>query len=892
MALEGGAELPLLDTVVVDLQACRKEKNLLHAKHALIQIHKHGLETHLALANYLVPLFVECGSLSDAQQVFNRLPHPNEHLWTALIRGYTQYGEHQNALSLFKQMQEVCVLPSSYTFLPLLKACGQLRWAEEGQAFHLDIVKYGFEQESFVSNQVMDMYAKCGAFAEAHMVFDGLGSQDATLWTALIVRYVEHGLSEEALSCLEQMQQQGVSPNDVTLVCSLKACSSLGAVDKGKAIHAQIILEGYEEDTFIGNTLVDFYANSGLLLEAHEVFDELSTRDVVSWTALISGYAEQGFAQESLRCLDEMFLEGMIPNSITYFSSLKACTIMRAIGRGKILHIEITKAGLEQDYLVSSTLVDLYSKGGLLIEAQAVFDELRVRNVVLWTALITGYAEHGLAKEALSCFSQMQSEGIDADAATFVCVLKVCSSIGSTDRGLNIHLHVIKDGYEQNVYVGSTLVDMYARCGLLTEARAVLVEMPVQCVVSWTALMDGYADHGFGKEALSCLSEMQSESLSPNAFTFVCALKASMVVGSICEGQALHTGIVKCGVEKDTFIGCTLVDMYSKCGLLTEAQESFDALPIRDAALWNSMITGYVECNHIEQAISYTKRMQVEGVCPNTMTWNALLLGFTEHEEITETLQLYMQMLEQAVLPDGLTYVIAIKACGNLAAVEIGKVFHAQVENLSGPGFDEAGEMIIVTALVDMYSKCGSMRDAQLVFDGMPNRDLIAWATLISGYARRGGSESIFDLLGKMKDEGVKPDEYTFFNVLSACSHAGQVDKGIMFFEVMSTQCGIFPDVIHQNCMVDILSRAGQLNEALMLMTETSFLPNIVTWNTLLAACQYRGDIDIGQHAFEHAAYLDEEGAAFILMSNMYVDNYVLDDVRRLEPITSTLLSS
>eukprot|EP00250_Pteridium_aquilinum_P018530 c24122_g11_i1 orf=1047-1892(+) len=273
VTLEGGTELPLLDTVVVALQKCRKEKNLLHAKQAHLQMHTNGLETHLMLGNYLVPMFVNCGSMSDAQQVFNRLRQPNEHSWTSLIQGYVEYGEHQNAISLFDQMQQVCVSPSGYTFLALLKACGQLRWAEEGQAFHLDIVKHGFEEESFISNHVVDMYAKCGSFAEARTVFDGLATQDVKLWTALIVRYVEHGLNKEALSCFEQMQQQGVPPNDVTLVCSLKACGALGAVDKGRFIHAQIAVEGYEEDTHIGNTLVDFYLNSGFLVEAQEVFD-------------------------------------------------------------------------------------------------------------------------------------------------------------------------------------------------------------------------------------------------------------------------------------------------------------------------------------------------------------------------------------------------------------------------------------------------------------------------------------------------------------------------------------------------------------------------------------------------------------------------------------------
>lgn len=887
ISLEGSVvELPPLDAIAVDLHNCRKERNLPLAKHAHLQILTNGLETNQPLGNFIVPMFVDCGSMLDAQKVFDKLLQPNEHSWTSLIQGYVHYGEHRNALGLFEKMQQDCVAPSGYTYLALLKACGHLKWAVEGHAFHLEIVKHGFEEEPLVSDYVVDMYAKCGSFAEARTIFDGLANQDVRLWTALIVRYVEHGLNEEALSCLAQMQQQGFSPNDVALVCSLKACSTLRDVDRGQLIHKHIIEKGYEKDIFIGNTLVDFYANSGLLVEAQEVFDVLSTRDVVSWTALISGYAEQGFGQEALSCFESMLLEGMIPNSVTYFSCLKACAVTRESEMGRTLHIATIKEGLEQEYLVSSTLIDLYSKCGLLVDARAVFDALPIRNVVLWTSLMTGYAEHGLPTKALSCWTQMQVERIAADAATLVCILKVCGSLGLIERGFEIHLDVVTEGYAQNSYVGSTLVDMYARCGFLTEARAALEELSGHCVVAWTALMDGYTDHGFGEEALACYVEMQFQGFSPNAYTFVCALKASMVVGSICDGKELHSSIVKHGVEKDPFVACTLVDMYFKCGFLEEAQDTFDALSTRDAVVWNSVIIGCVECKEFKQALSYIRQMQVEGIDPNTMTWNALLMGFAEHEEVTRALESYRQMLDQGVTPDRLTFVSVLKACGNAAALETGRCFHAQVDNLGGCDASEAGDVILATTLIDMYSKCGCKRDAQLVFDKMPKRDLFAWATLIAGYARHGECECVFGLLKEMGNERLKPDEFISFNVLTACSHAGQVVKGIKFFEDMNAKYGTRPGVTHENCAIDLYSRAGQLVEAVTIMKEMPFHPDIITWNSILAACHCYAEIDISQHAFEHVTYSDDNGgSALILMSNIYADNDIWEYSTLLDQI-------
>ncbi|MCO5594201.1 hypothetical protein L7F22_048226 [Adiantum nelumboides] len=857
--LEGSVfDLPLLDALAADLHTCRKERNLPLAKHAHFHILRNGLETNQSLGNFIVPMFVECGSMLDAQKVFVKLLKPNEHSWTSLIQGCVQYGEHQNALSLFEQMQQDCVAPSGYTYLALLKACGQMKSAKEGRAFHLDIMKHGFEEEPFVIDYIVDMYAKCGSFAEAWITVNGLADQEVRLWTTLIVRYVEHGLHEEALNCLTEMQQQGVSPNDVALVCSLKACTALGYIQRGQVIHMHIIQKGLDEDIYIGNTLVDFYVNSGLLIEARVVFDGLSSRDVVSWTALISGYAEQGFGQEALSCFESMLLEGMVPNFVTYFSSLKACVLTRAIDKGRALHIATTKEGFEQEYLVSSTLIDLYSKCGLPVEARSVFDLMPARNVVMWTALMTGYAEHGLATEALNCWTEMQGDGISADAATFVCVLKVCGSLGSIEHGFQLHLDAVIESYSQNSYVGSTLVDMYARCGCLTEARAALEEMPVHSVVAWTSLMDGYTEHGFRKEALACYGEMQSAGLSPNAHTFVCSLKASMAIDSICEGENLHMSIVKLGTEKDLFVGSTLVDMYSKCGFLDEAQYTFEGLPARNTIVWNSAIIGCVACKDFQQAWSYLRQMQVEGVYSNTMTWNALLMGLSEHEEVARSFKYYMQMLDQRVTPDSLTFVSILKTCGNAAALQTGRYFHAHVENLNGCDVGEAGEVIIATSLIDMYSKCGCMRDAQLVFDNMSRRDLLAWATLIAGYARQGDCECIFGLLKVLGNEGLKPDEFISFNVLTACSHAGQVMKGTTFFEGMSVKYGTHPTVTHENCVIDLLCRAGQVVEAVTVLKEMPFHPDSVTWNTVLAACHCCAEIDISQRAFEHVALLDD----------------------------------
>ncbi|KAH7286142.1 hypothetical protein KP509_33G060200 [Ceratopteris richardii] len=829
----------------------------------------------------MVPMFVDCGSMQDAQKVFNKLSKPNEHSWTSLIEGYVHSGEYQNALDTFSKMQQDHVAASGYTYSALLRACGHLKCIKEGYKLHLDIVKHGYEEIPFVSEHVVTMYAECCYFTEARGIFHQLVDQSERLWTSLIVHYVECGLDEEALCCFTQMQQQNVTPSNISFVSSLKACSKLKNVDKGLHIHMYIIQEGYDDDIFVGNTLVDFYLACSLLSEALEVFDGLLTRDVVSWTILISGCVEHGLGHKALGYFESMLLEGVIPNPVTYFSVLKACTATMAIDEGRSLHIAIIKEGLEQEYLVSGILVEFYCKVGLLVEAQSVFDALPTRNVVIWTTLMTGYAEHGFFREALNCWSQMRAEGIHVDGTTFVCISKVYGSLGLIEDGFRLHSEMVEEGCVQNLYVSAVLVDMYASCGCLAEARAVLEEMHVHSVVAWTSLISSYTDHGLFVDAFACYAEMQSEGLSPNAYTFVSLLKASTGLESISEGQAIHSSIVKFGLEKDLFIGCTLIDLYSAFGFLEDAQASFEALSSPDALAWNSLIITYMDYMQFEQALNYLRQMQAEGVRPNTMSWNAIVLGFAEHvEEASKSFEFFSQMLDQGVLPDGLTFVSLLKACGTLAALGIGKHFHERVVRLNNSDSSESGEMIIATSVIDMYCKCGSMRDAQLVFDKMPKRDLLAWTTLISGYARHGDCDHIFALLEMMRMIEMKLDEFIIFNVLTACSHAGQVLKGTEFYEDMSrVYDGISSGVIHDNCLIDMYSRAGKIAEAVMMVKEMPFKPDHKTWNTVLAACHFCVDFHVFHHTFENAAYSDDsDGSPFILMSNIYADYDTWED--------------
>ena len=251
-------------------------------------------------------------------------------------------------------------------------------------------------------------------------------------WNALIAEHTKHGRSHEALSCFDRMQGQCIIPNPITFLCALKACSSIGAVDKGKQIHIDVVSRSLlERNHVLGTALLGMYAKCGVLAKARQVHEELHIRDVVSWSALIGGYAQHGQCHEALTCLKQMQTDGISPNTIVFTSILKSCGSAGAIDKGKQIHdIIVNKGWLEKDLALGNALVDMYAKCGALSNAQQLMDELQIRDVVSWNTVIGGYAERGYGREALNCFEHMESEGLSPDGVTFLCLLNACSHSG------------------------------------------------------------------------------------------------------------------------------------------------------------------------------------------------------------------------------------------------------------------------------------------------------------------------------------------------------------------------------------------------------------------------------------------------------------------------------
>lgn len=565
------------------------------------------------------------------------------------------------------------------------------------------------------------------------------------------------------------------------------------------------------------------------------------------WVALIHGHIERRDFRgaltlyQTLRQHDTVLL---LPGS-TYVALLKACIKLKDVEQGRSIHAHVSNQGLlRKDAYVGCSLVDMYAKCGALINAQQVFDVLPVRSVVSWTALITAYITNEDGEKALECFEQMQREGLSSDAITYACSLKACSSIKSIDKGRQIYCNLTKKGLEKDSAIGSTLVDMHAKCKSIAEAQKVFNMLPSRNVIAWTALISGYTDHGHGKEALDCFRQMRQEGVYPDAVTYICSLRACGLIKASQSGQALHAEISRKGLEDNLLVGSTLVDMYAKCGLLSKARAVFDKLPVQDVVLWTTLMDGYAEHGSGEEALSF-----------------------------------FEQMHRQRISPTMGTFVCGLKACSNIGSPFKGQELHCEITQ---KGFER--ELLVGNTLVDVYAKCGLLPDARHVLDKLPIRDVITWTALITGYAQRGETESMFFTFERMVGDGTKPNLTTFISLLNACNHAGLLEKALTYFEAMCNEYGLIPTLDHYACMIDLLSRAGHTGKVLAMIKKMPFQPGIIVWHIVLGACKKWGNVVLGRHAFENAVRLDEKDAsAYITMYNIYASACMPVEANKIE---------
>ncbi|XP_068656991.1 putative pentatricopeptide repeat-containing protein At3g11460, mitochondrial [Aristolochia californica] len=508
-----------------------------------------------------------------------------------------------SALSLYKHMQYLDIPPNNHTYPPLLKACAAVREAPSISQLQVHVFRLGLVSDLFVSAALIDAHGKCGRCEIALQLFEELNPHvaDRVLWTTLISTLSHHGFNEQALQQFTRMRSCcGV---DVVSFCALlsnprQISSEPHFLRYGRTIHALSFKYGFELENRLTNTLIHMYSRGGALADASKAFDgfPIRKRDVVSWNSMISALAANGQEQQAVSTFFDMLALGEAPSKVTLMAVFNACAQLACIDTCQRVHKHLIpghSALFLNDVAVATALLDMHARCGDLNLARRLFDDIQLKNVVSWSAMIAGYEQNMDFHKALDLFHKMVEE-VRPNEVTMISVIAACSGLGASQPGRVIHSFVMMTGLARDGRVGSALIDMYAKCGDIQSARRVFdfTDYAMRTVVMWSAMIGAEGLHGAGQRSLSLFSDMTRHGFAPNEVTFVSLLSACSHGGLVQDGLScfkIMQRVYRLSPAAKHY--ACVVDLLGRAGKLIEAHDFIRAMPIEaDVAVWGSLL--------------------------------------------------------------------------------------------------------------------------------------------------------------------------------------------------------------------------------------------------------------------------------------------------------------
>ncbi|XP_068635896.1 putative pentatricopeptide repeat-containing protein At2g01510 [Aristolochia californica] len=597
-------------------------------------------------------------------------------------------------------------------------------------------------------------------------------------------------------------------------------------------------------NTFTTNTLISGYVKSGSFCEARQLFDGMIDRTTVTWTIMIGAYSQCKQAREAYALFSEMQKSGVMLDHVTYTTLLSTCDDRENFNQVTQVHAHILKSGNMLVLRVCNTLIDSYSKCGLLGEACELFKEMSKRDNVTFNTLISGYSKDGFSEEAIKLLLQMKMEGLKPSEFTYAAVLSAGTAIADLGLGQQIHALVIKSNFIWNIFVSNALLDFYSKCDRVTDMEILFYDMPEYDGVSYNVMITGYAWNGLIKESLDLFKELQLRGFDRKQFPFAVILSIVAALQNLKIGHQMHAQAVVTGAESDILVTNSLIDMYAKCGVLESAKLIFLKQIDRNTVSWTAMISGYVQMGEYEEAIKMFSKMQQAHVTSDQATFSSIL-----------------------------------RACSSLASLGLGKQLHSFIIKVGYMSNVFSG-----SALLDVYAKCGCIKEAVQTFEEMSDRNIVSWNAMIAAYAQNGYGKAAINLFEEMLGWGVRPDSVTFISVLSGCSHGGLVEEGVRYFNSMTWFHDIEPKREHYACMVDMLGRSGQLDEAVNLMNEMTFEPDSIMWSSILNSCRIHRNHELGEWASNQLFKMElKDAGPYVIMSNLYAEAGRWEDVGKIK---------
>ncbi|WOL17634.1 pentatricopeptide repeat-containing protein [Canna indica] len=585
---------------------------------------KLGLEAGTLVGNALVSMYAKCDSVvDDAHKVFSLISSKDVVSWNSLIAGCSQCGLFAEAFKLFSQMVSTDLLPNETTIVSILPICAFMEdgW-HSGKEFHCYILRHGLDMDLSVWNALLMHYSKVGHMERAECIFSRLDMPDLVTWNSMIAGYATNGWISKALDLFQLLLFSGIKPDSVTLVSVLPLCAQHHDLNGGKKIHGYVFRHNLLcQETSLENTIVDLYGKCGKLEDALQTFKSIKKKDIVSWNTMLSAYVDNERVEKFVNLLNQMNHQGIQPDCITILTVLRA-TILYGIRKVREAHAYSFRCGFVSHTNVGNAILDAYAKCGSTEDAQRTFSNLTGKNVITGNTMISGYLKNGCLDSAKMVFRQMfekdnttwnlmvkvyahsdrrdlafvlfhhlQSEGMRPDSLSIMSILPACACLASPHLVRQCHGYVIRN-YLYDTHLEGALLDSYAKCGSIIDAYKLFQTSPSRDLVTFTAMVGGYAMHGLADEAIRVFSDMLEANVKPDHVIMTALLSACGHAGLTDEGWRLFKSMIQLHDIRPTMehYAC-MVDLLARRGRLREAYEFILNLPCEaNANVWGTLL--------------------------------------------------------------------------------------------------------------------------------------------------------------------------------------------------------------------------------------------------------------------------------------------------------------
>lgn len=561
---------------------------------------KVGFENDVMVGGALVDVYAKLGFLDNARQLFRNLKDKDNVVWCALLSRFHQIGDAGQGLDFYSMFLSEGNKPDPFTFSIAFSLCSTLENASKGTQLHCSLVKYGFMVDSFLGSSLIHMYGNLEMISDAFRCFHEIRVKDEICFSAIISNLAMNSKDEMSVEVFLKMRELGLQPSQSTINCILRALADMNMPKQGKTLHCLVLkcLGDSDSKLFTENALIEMYAKCGAVYDAKMVFEGMQVRNEYSWTTIMASLSQVGQFEDVLRLFHDMLLcsQSAKPSEFTVVAVVQACAKLEALSRGKEIHGFVIKIGFGFHPFVESSLIALYSMFKSEIQnAFSVFSLIKEQDLVSWSTMLTAWVQNGYFEEALKHFAEFRSSlNFSLDESIFSSCFSACAGLAATDMGKCFHAYAIKTGFRSHLHVSSSIIDMYSKCGSIYEAHQLFNETENHNLVTWTAMISGYAYNGLGRESVQLFGKMKEAGLKPDGITFIGVLIACSHAGLVTEGRNFFKSM-RSDYDLEVTINhyACMVDLLGRNERVEEAESLIEIAPFHLQAkylLWKTLL--------------------------------------------------------------------------------------------------------------------------------------------------------------------------------------------------------------------------------------------------------------------------------------------------------------